>query len=58
MAKADEGKGVKILIVQAGRDELVAVEHGLELEEIGRGSGVEGGAAKGDCWGAPHGCHA
>ena len=32
---------VKRLMLQAGEDELVPTEHGLELEEICRGNGVE-----------------
>ncbi len=41
MTRSKEGKRVRILIVQAGKDELVPMEHGLELEEICRGNGVE-----------------
>ncbi len=41
VGRSKDGKRIKILILQAGKDELVPMEHGLELEDICRGNGVE-----------------
>lgn len=41
MAKSKEGKSVKIRILQAGKNKPMPRAHGLELEGLCRGNGVE-----------------
>lgn len=56
MARSGEGKSDKGLILHGGRDEVVPVKRGMELELICRSTGVEV-PAKAGCWGTTHGCH-